>query len=197
MVVKYKLHNQEAEKEIRQAFHYCDCGCGFRGPYMLSTRAFQATTLPRNRACHECSHAGFLNNTCECRLQPSKESLGCPSLRFVSCLKLPAKQEGLLSSEKVVKRQSTNDGSPGAVFSTQLSTKGPPKTPPSVISFLLSQQGPACTGTLDMPVIKEHRFVNSTSYWLARKEVHKQGKCVLKPFLLEDFRTHPSPVNRF
>ena len=37
-------------------------------------------------------------------LQPFKESLGCLSLRFVSFLKLPAKQEGLLSSEKVVKR---------------------------------------------------------------------------------------------
>ena len=163
---------------------------------MRSMPAFQGTALPRNRA-QLMLHAGFLNNTCECRIQPFEESLRCPSLRLVSFLKLAAKREGLLSSEKMVKRQSTNDGSPGAVFSTQLSAKGPPKTPPSVIFFLLSQQGPPCTGTLNKPVIKEHGFVDSTSYWLVRKEVHQQGKCVLKPFLLEDFRTHPSPVNRF
>lgn len=75
--------------------------------------------------------------------------------------------------------------------------KGPPKTPPPVISFLLSQQGPEYTGILYAPIIKEHRFVDATSYWLARKEVHGQGKYVLKPFFLEDFRTYPSTMNRF
>lgn len=56
-----------------------------------------------------------------------------------------------------------------------LSTNGPPKTPPPVISFLLSQRGPEWTGILYVPVIKEHRFVDATSYWLTRKELSTRG----------------------
>lgn len=56
-----------------------------------------------------------------------------------------------------------------------LSKKGPPKTPPPVIFFLLSQQGPECTGILYVPIIKEHRFVDATSYRLTRKELSTRG----------------------
>lgn len=56
-----------------------------------------------------------------------------------------------------------------------LSRNGPPKTLSPVISFLLSQQGLECTEILYVPIIKEHRFVDATSYWLTRKELSTRG----------------------
>lgn len=56
-----------------------------------------------------------------------------------------------------------------------LSRSGPSKTLSLIIPFLLSQQGPACTGILCMVVIKEHGFVDAASRQFTRKELSTTG----------------------
>lgn len=83
-----------------------------------------------------------------------------PRVRAARVIEPPAKGDGLLANEKVA---------------CSLSRSSPPKTLPSAISFLPSQQGPGCTRILYGLMIKEHRFVNATSYGFIRKEVSMRG----------------------
>lgn len=161
-----------------------------------STKAFQDTPLPLNRtrlplSCRLSEHHLWMWNT---TIQRKFEALLHQICEPLSIIELPDKGEGLLSSEKVAYKWwlPRSCVQPAAWSQTVRPRHRPLSSPFYQVSRDQNTQGSwmcQLSNNIDLPML--------LPMGLSEKNTQQegQGEDILKPFFLEDFRTHPSTVN--